>query len=121
MTERKLVDIYEESQRQLEEIQAWKCGMMDKVREEARRKTSMIRDTYMIDEMECKFKDVADKLLKSQLTTSQTPHITDYEFTPNDIGLSYFIEEDHCTMYPNIKLFTWEEIQEELDKEGKNG
>jgi len=128
MTTKTLTEIYQESQRQLEEIQHWKAGMFDRVREESLRKVSMIREGYMIDETEAQFRGIAKRLIiiehvtltpVEQLDTihSIEDHlmVDEYIFTPKGMTVVYrtsFLTDNNITVE-----YTYQELQERLDHE----
>lgn len=111
-TNKPLTAIYQESQRQLEEVQHWKSGMFDRVREESLRRVSQLREGYMIDEMETEFRGLAKRLVEQKYADVV---IHSYVFTPKGLEIKY--QQSWLTDSNYQVEYTYQQLQEKLDEE----
>lgn len=111
MTQQTATELYKDAMGQLERIDHWRKGMMDKVREDSRRKSSLVRETFMVDELEHQFRNIAKNLFVDQKGGSL--FVTGYVMAPEGVEVTY---EDESAQDCFTYLITWEEVQGVIDK-----
>ncbi len=110
---RGVIELYQESQKRIEAVQAWKAGMFDKIRTDSLRRVSQIREAYMVDELEAYFRGIAKTVVKSK-EGIKCADIVEYIIEPKGVEVHFMSCDVKCK-----NLITWEIIDEQIKKESK--
>lgn len=105
-----VTELYQEAQSHLERVDVWRKGMMDKIREDSRRKAMLVRETYMLDAIEQQFRDIAKELFIP--VNGVNFEVSCYQFTQEGVFVTYHDD----TYEPFNYLITWEDMQDAIDK-----
>lgn len=110
MTQQTATELYKDAMGHLERIEHWRKGMMDKVREDSRRKVSLVRENYMVDALEQQFRDIAKNIF---IDFEGTPFkVTGYVIASE--GVEVYYEDEAIQDYFKV-IIPWEEIQDVID------
>lgn len=110
-----LTTLYKEARAEIERVQRWRGGMMDKIRLQATEKLAMVHEVYMIDEVEAAFRAAAKQFcVMHEGTDIAEDNIKEYVILPEGMIVVYNTPEEPRDIELSL---TWEDIQYALDKQ----
>lgn len=110
-----LTTLYKEARGEIEKIQRWRGGMMDKIRMEATKKIAMVHEVYMIDDVEAAFRAAAKQFcVMHEGVDIAEDNVKEYVILPEGMIVVYNTPEEPRDIELSL---TWEDIQYALDKQ----